>query len=598
METGPTQGASESATWRASKPIAIGIRVFVLVVPLLIAFVGVRVVADLLYRPPGTFGLVIWVIQAGVIGAAISRVAEMQTRQLLPLATLFGMSMAFPDQAPSRFGVALRTGTVKQLQSRLDEVRTHGLGDSESDAARTAIELVSALAKHDRLTRGHTERVRAFADLIGEELNLPEGDRLRLSWGVLLHDVGKLYVPSEILNKDGKPSDEEWAILKSHPERGRELLRPLEGWLGPWLLAASEHHERWDGNGYPLGLAGTQISLAGRIAAVADAYDVITSKRTYKAPLSAAAAKQELVDCAGSQFDPAIVRAFLNVSVGRRWTAGPLAWLADLPIGQLGTAATANTAAVALGSVAAVGTAAALPPVVEEPPPLAFTEVAETTTTTIEIQQPGTSTTLLVTTTVADLEDLPTTTLPATTTTTTTVVEAFAPPSSTTSTSTTSTSTLPPSTTTTTTIAPTTTTVFIENGYRFGGHTYARVAAGETIAEARATAEALGGHVLTISSDQENDFIRDLFGSGNPVWLGISDEAVEGTWTSFNGEPVNYTNWLSSQPDNAAGGNQHFAVMTGPNGKWDDRTPDQGGWFDGEWMSPPPVTLTVVEFDF
>ena len=431
MRSGPTSGASEQQRdWKASRAAALSIRAFAFVAPLVAAFVAVRVVADMLYRPPGVLGLIIWVAQAALIGAAVSKVADMQTRQLLPLATLFGVSLVFPDQAPSRFGVALRTGTVKQLQARLDDVAEHGLGETESEAARTAVELVAALGKHDRLTRGHTERVRAFADLIGEELELSDADREKLAWGVLLHDVGKLYVPPEILNKDGRPTAEEWEILKAHPARGAEVLAPLADWLGPWILAASQHHERWDGEGYPAGLRGTEISLAGRITAVADAYDVITSKRSYKAPLSAEAARKELVDCAGGQFDPAVVRAFLNVSLGRRWTAGPLAWLADLPIGQIGSVATANSAVVVLGSTAAMGSAIAMP--APDPiEPLAFTveeEVIEAPSTTVTIETPTSTLVAFApssseppsTTTV----DTTTTTAPVATTTTTPAVPA------------------------------------------------------------------------------------------------------------------------------------------------------------------------------
>ncbi len=116
----------------------------------------------------------------------------------------------------------------------------------------------------------------------------------------MLHDLGKLNVPSEILNKPGSPDETEWAILQTHPTAAAELLEPLRPWLGDWINAAAEHHERWDGAGYPLGLAGTEISLAGRITAVADAFDVITSRRSYKESMSAETARQELIRCAGS----------------------------------------------------------------------------------------------------------------------------------------------------------------------------------------------------------------------------------------------------------------------------------------------------------
>ena len=178
-------------------------------------------------------------------------------------------------------------------------------------------------------------------------MNGDPGDRDRLQWACLLHDIGKLAVPAHILSKAGRPDDEEWAILKRHPAVGGEIVDSLAPWLGEWGRAASEHHERWDGKGYPRALAGEQISLAGRIVAVADAYDVITSTRSYKKPMSAEAARRELVRCAGTQFDPTVVRAFLNVSLGRRGAhAGMLGWLSKKIYGgaEASTSASATSA--------------------------------------------------------------------------------------------------------------------------------------------------------------------------------------------------------------------------------------------------------------
>lgn len=491
MSTGPTRGATEEpseTTWKAAPGLAFAIRAVAFLAPLLAAFVVVRLLAGVLFRPDGWAGFLVWVAQATAIGSVISIVVDRGTRRLLPLATLFGMSLVFPDQAPPRFGIALRSGTVRQLQNRLDDVRNHGLGSSEGEAAQRAVELVAALGHHDRLTRGHTERVRAYADLIGEELGLPAADRARLSWSVLLHDVGKLTVPPEILNKAGRPTADEWQHLRNHPAASAELLEPLADWLGDWIGAASEHHERWDGDGYPRGLAGTDISLAGRIAAVADAYDVITSKRSYKEPMSASAARRELVDNAGSQFDPAVVRAFLNVSLGRRWMVGPFAWLADLPIGQIVTTVTTTPVVASVGAVMAVTSVAAVAIAETEPEQLAYvaTDADEEppmsslppssdipTSATGGANEPGTtasepSTATSATTVAAGPAGStssgppatgPTATVQAATTTTPgpdqTTTTTTAPPTTTTTAPTTTTTTAP---TTTTTTAPTTTT--------------------------------------------------------------------------------------------------------------------------------------------
>lgn len=466
MSTGPTRGATEEpgeTTWKAAPGLAFAIRAIAFLAPLLAAFLAVRLLSNVLFKPNGWPGFVVWVAQATAIGSVISIVVDRATRRLLPLATLFGMSLVFPDQAPPRFGIALRSGTVRQLQDRLDDVRDHGLGSSEGEAAQRAVELVAALGHHDRLTRGHTERVRAYADLIGEQMGLPSADRARLSWSVLLHDIGKLTVPPEILNKAGRPTADEWQHLRNHPAASAELLEPLANWLGEWIGAASEHHERWDGNGYPLGLAGNDISLAGRIAAVADAYDVITSKRSYKEPMSAEAARRELVENAGSQFDPAVVRAFLNVSLGRRWMVGPFAWLADLPIGQIVTTVTTTPAIAGVGAVMAVASVATVPVVETEPEQLAYVAGDEPTTTS-----PLSSSDVLTSADGGANEPGTTATEPSTaaTSATTTAVgqtgsTSSGPPATGTTTTVQSTTTTTPGQTTTTTIAPPTTTTTV-----------------------------------------------------------------------------------------------------------------------------------------
>lgn len=345
------------------------VRALVFLAPLVTGWVSVRVLSASFLRPDGWVGLVCWGLQAVAVASITAMVVDRLAQRALPLATLMGMSMTFPDQAPSRFSVAMRAGTVRKLQTRLESLERHGLGDDPQQAAERAIELVTVLGRHDRLTRGHTERVRAYADLIAVELGLDEHDRQMLAWGVTLHDIGKLTVPPEILNKDGRPTDEEWAVLSAHPAEGARLLEPLADWLGHWVKAAGEHHERWDGNGYPKGLTGTQISLAGRITAVADAYDVITSHRSYKTPLSTGAARKELVDCAGTQFDPAIVRALLKASLRPpRGVAGVVSWLPELP-GLVTVTQSIGAAPAAVATIAVAATAPLVGLAPAEPPP-------------------------------------------------------------------------------------------------------------------------------------------------------------------------------------------------------------------------------------
>jgi HD-GYP domain-containing protein (c-di-GMP phosphodiesterase class II) len=222
------------------------------------------------------------------------------TRRLLPLGALFELSLVFPDKAPSRFSLALSVRTVQSLEERVRIMREAREATSMQEAAEILLRLVAALDHHDRITAGHAERVRGYSAALGCELGLAGDELDRLNWAALLHDVGKLGVAPEILNKAGRPTEEEWQSLRRHPLLGEELVEPLREWLAEWIGAVGSHHERWDGTGYPRGVAGEEIPRAARIVAIADAYDVITSMRSYKSPASAAAARAELVRSAGT----------------------------------------------------------------------------------------------------------------------------------------------------------------------------------------------------------------------------------------------------------------------------------------------------------
>ncbi|HMS42600.1 MAG TPA: HD domain-containing protein [Pyrinomonadaceae bacterium] len=186
------------------------------------------------------------------------------------------------------------------------------LEEIESSYRITLKALVQALETRDFETHGHSERVVTFSLRLGHELGL-EKDSLRdLELGALMHDIGKIGVPDAILRKPARLNDEEWEKMKLHPLHGQKILRNIRFLEGAAKIVC-QHHEQWDGSGYPYGLRGETIDLGARIFAVVDAFDAMVSDRVYRKGRSYFAALEELERCSGTQFDPMIVEAFKQV---------------------------------------------------------------------------------------------------------------------------------------------------------------------------------------------------------------------------------------------------------------------------------------------
>ncbi len=197
---------------------------------------------------------------------------------------------------------------VEQRTAELDQAL-----NSLEDAYRSTLRaLTAALETRDLETHGHSERVVTYSLRLGREYGLDSHRIKALEFGSLLHDIGKIGVPDSILRKPAKLTDDEWVLMRQHPVHGRQILRGIEFLEGAARVVA-QHHEQWDGSGYPTGLSGEDIDVCARIFAVADAFDAITSDRVYRKGKPYEAAAQELDDWAGKQFDPKVVEAFHRV---------------------------------------------------------------------------------------------------------------------------------------------------------------------------------------------------------------------------------------------------------------------------------------------
>jgi putative nucleotidyltransferase with HDIG domain len=223
---------------------------------------------------------------------------------------------------------AARTGKLSEIESRPSSIlEIHELAQIYNQAAGSVQaandhlesaylefvgSLASALDARDQYTAGHSRRVSELSCALAAALQLEFGDVERVRIGALLHDIGKIGIADTVLQKPGRLTDEEFAIVKLHPVIGRKILEGVQG-FADYLSAVEFHHENWDGTGYPKGLSGEAIPIDARIIHVADAYDAMTTDRSYRPGMAHERAVSILIENAGTQFDIQVVEAFVTL---------------------------------------------------------------------------------------------------------------------------------------------------------------------------------------------------------------------------------------------------------------------------------------------
>ena len=230
------------------------------------------------------------------------------------LAHMAQVKERFPGKL--QYAVSVTTEENSEILSAvfaaLKAMRAKKLLDRESIHSEMLTSLIRALQECDSDTEHHVRRTQQMGAALGKRIELTDLQQSNLSLLCLLHDIGKIGIPLEILNKPGKLSEEEWEILKTHTEKGYEIANSNNELRGI-AEEIRHHHERWDGKGYPDGLSRESIPFLSRVIAVVDAYDAMTNRRAYRHAMSPADAMEELKKCAGSQFDPFIVSEFIRL---------------------------------------------------------------------------------------------------------------------------------------------------------------------------------------------------------------------------------------------------------------------------------------------
>ena len=299
-------------------------------------FIGVYYTIDesnLYHRAPGfviayIFPLLIVILQEAAIfryrdrldsRTAVSMMAGITLPTLISIVQIFTYGLSLTSISMVVVVIIFYTFALRDLigaveTARRNELESHKEAEKREAAMfeQTAESLASAIDAKDRYTHGHSTRVASISRQIAERAGLSEEECRKIYFSALLHDVGKIGVPDVIINKEGKLTDEEFEHIRQHPVLGYQILSSIR--QSPELsVGAHYHHERYDGKGYPDGLKGEEIPETARIIAVADAYDAMTSTRSYRKELSGEKTKEELRKGMGTQFDPKYAQIMLDI---------------------------------------------------------------------------------------------------------------------------------------------------------------------------------------------------------------------------------------------------------------------------------------------
>ncbi len=266
-----------------------------------------------------------------VVGRLVTELERVQAGGVDGVTASVGVSVLGPVETAEVLLERARTALELARAEGGARIKTLAPGNADAAAARAEADanggasddvvaaLASALAARDPHAEGHSDSVVELAGQVGETLALPAHEIRTVRTAALLHDIGKVGIPDAILNKPGPLEEDEWQVMRNHPVVGERIVRAIPGMAGVARIVRHEH-ERWDGGGYPDGLAGDAIPLGSRIVLACDAYHAMISERSYRSALPHTNAMRELIDNAGIQFDPTVVEALVGLLYGRRQT--------------------------------------------------------------------------------------------------------------------------------------------------------------------------------------------------------------------------------------------------------------------------------------